>query len=62
MSNLTAIEKTIPEDVMKIVRRLQEENIVPDINELVPNDSDKTFEMLTKTIKECIESDWNNSG
>jgi len=51
-----------PEECLKIVRRLQESAPVPDIDAVVPNVADGTFEALAKSVRESIERNEPEAG
>lgn len=44
-----------PEECLRVVRRLKESAPVPDIEALVPNIEDKSFEALARSVKEAID-------
>lgn len=51
-----------PEECLKILRRLQESAVVPDISAVTPNIDDSTFEALARSVRECIDKNEPEAG
>lgn len=54
--------KEPPEELLKIVQRLQESALVTDIGTVIPEVDDEDFEILVRSVKECIDRNEPKAG
>jgi len=52
----------VPEDCLKIVKRLKESAPVQDIEDIVVNFDDSSFEALARSVRECIDKNEPETG
>lgn len=55
-------KKPFPEDCVKIVQRLKTSAPVPDISAVEPNNAEKDFETLAKSVREAIDRNEPETG
>lgn len=48
-------KKPLPKECLPIIQRLKSDSIVPEIEALIPNDDDKDFDALAKSVREYIK-------
>ncbi len=51
-----------PEECWKIVKRIQESSPVQDIDSIAANFDDRSFEVLSRSVKECIDKNEPETG